>query len=219
MSSPVLIVDSLSTLNPAVTVRAASGRLVPCATVTLTPRQGVVATTAGPAVTGRRTGQSFVVASTLENSSARDSALLIVANIASPVAYARVPRFDLLPDTIFELPIIVDMRGSGEKLGAATIQVAWDPGVLTYMSDADAGNAVNATVNASGVASGSLTLALASSSGFSGAVEVRRLTFKASSAAGRSGALSVTAIDIATAGTFANLAQKTVGSSFPLRTR
>jgi hypothetical protein len=52
-----------------------------------------------------------------------------------------------------------------------------------------------------------------------GPTELRRITFKASSIANRSGLLSVDVADIASAGTFVNLTGQTVSGSYPLRIR
>ena len=60
---------------------------------------------------------------------------------------------------------------------------------------------------------------MASSAGVVGAVELRKITFKASATANRAGILSVDVADISAAGTFANLTGLTVSGSYPLRIR
>jgi hypothetical protein len=60
---------------------------------------------------------------------------------------------------------------------------------------------------------------VASTSGLTGAVALRRITFKASSVAGRSGVLRVDVADVSAAGTFANLTGQTVSGSYPLGIR
>jgi hypothetical protein len=219
LSSRVFAVDSSGVVSPTAVARDQSGALVSCASVAMSTRQPAIATVSGGTVTGQRTGVTFLVASSVEDPSIRDSAIVVVGNVASPVVMAVAPRFDLKTDTTFAVSIVVDMRSSPEKLGAATIQVSWDPGVLSYVTDNDGSAAAGATVGTSRVSSGVLTLAMASSSGFAGAVEVRTVTFRASAVAGRTGALTVTTIDLSGATNLTSLASKTVSTSYPLRTR
>jgi hypothetical protein len=60
---------------------------------------------------------------------------------------------------------------------------------------------------------------MASTSGLTGPVELRRITFRASAVAGRTGLLTVDVADISAAGTFFNLTGQTVSGSYPLKTR
>ena len=62
-----------------------------------------------------------------------------------------------------------------DKLGATTMTVRWDPGQLTFVSQADGSSSAGALVNANGVSQGVLTLALASANGLSGRIEIRRV--------------------------------------------
>ena len=154
----------------------------------------------------------------LDNPSAQDSALVIVANVNAPVVIAPVPRFDLKTDTTFTVSILVDMRNSGELLGSATLQVLWNPALLIYVADAEGAANANATVNRANTASGSLVMAMASSSGIAGSVELRKITFRAAPGAGVTGTLAVSVIDL-TGATRTNLAPKTVSGTYPLKTR
>ena len=85
------------------------------------------------------------------------------------------------------MPIVLDMRTSGEKLGATTITIRWDTTQLTMVSQVDGSSGVGAFVNAKNASQGVLTLAVASAAGFSGRIELRRITFKAAARSGQSG--------------------------------
>lgn len=218
-ASRILIVDSSGTLTPVVGVFDQNGNAIAGSTVSLTARAPTIATAGTSSVTGVRTGQTFLIATSVDNPAVRDSALLIVGNVASPVVTASVPRFDLKADTTFTVSIVIDMRGSTEKLGATTLQLTWNTAMMTYVSETEGASGAGATLNTSNTATGVLTMALASSAGLSGAIEVRRITFRASATAGRSGSFAVNVIDLAAAATFSNLAPKTVSGTYPLRTR
>jgi hypothetical protein len=126
--------------------------------------------------------------------------------------------FDLKKDTVRTVTIVADMRSSGEKLGATTLQVLWDPTALTYVSDADGASGVGASVNATNAANGSLTLSVASASGFAGASELRRITFRVANATKR-GTLQLLASEFVGAGTFTSLLARTLVISYPFYTR
>jgi hypothetical protein len=64
-----------------------------------------------------------------------------------------------------------------------------------------------------------LTLALASVNGVPGRIELRRITFKATSTVGSTGTLRITASDLSAAGTFADLLPKTNSVTYPLNIR
>jgi hypothetical protein len=128
-------------------------------------------------------------------------------------------RLDVAHDTTFTVPIVIDMRTSGEKLGATTVSIRWDPAQLTMVSQVEGSSAVGALVNATGAAQGALTLAVASATGFAGRIEIRRVTFKAASAVGKAGKLQLSANEISGAGTFADLLGRTTAVTYPLNTR
>jgi hypothetical protein len=215
----VLVVDSSGTVATGSAAVDQSGAPVNGAGIALATRNAAVASAGATSVTGMKTGQTFVIATSIDNQSARDSALIVVGNVGSPVVTVSVPRFDLKADTTFTVSVIIDSRAGGAPIGAATLQLVWNPQVLTFVSQ-QAGNA-NALVevNPSSTASGVLGIALASDNGLTGAVDVRRVTFKASSTPGRSGAMSVDVIDMSAAGAFTNLVPKTVSGSYPIRIR
>jgi hypothetical protein len=136
------------------------------------------------------------------------------------VVRAIVPRFDLGADTTFTVPVIIDMRASGENVGAATVQLTWDANVLTYV-----GNTAGATIPAGGmlvnttrVTSGSVTMTFADGTGYGGVVEARNVTFKAASATSKT-TLLLTTSDLVTAATLKNLLPQTVSSFYPFRIR
>jgi hypothetical protein len=217
MSAKLFVVDSLATITPGVTALDAQGNAITNAAITLVARSPTAVIISGATVTGAHPGQTFLVATSTDNPNAMDSALVVVANIGAPVVTAAVPRFDLKTDTIFTVSVVVDMRTGTEKLGAATLQVTWDPTVLIYQSDAEGLSNVGATINTTGTATGSYTMTMASVAGFAGPVEIRKLTFKAASTVGKSGALSVTVLDLS--GTATNFLARTVSPSFPIKTR
>ena len=219
----LFVMDSLATITPGVSAFDPQGNVIAGAGISLVVRSPAIATTSGSTVTAARTGQTFLVATSTDNANALDSALVVVANIGGPVVIATVPRFDIKTDTTFTVPIIIDMRSSGEKVAATTLQLTWDPGVLTYVSSAPGAAGIPSgefVINESAATTGSVTMAFADGTGFGGAVEVRKVTFRAATAAARTGALTITATDLSGAGpTLTNLLPRTVTSFYPFRTR
>jgi hypothetical protein len=215
------VVDSSATFTPGVSVIDVQGNPIPDAGVTLILRSTSTAMISGATVTGSKPGQTFLVATSVDNTALKDSALLIVANVASPVVTATFPRFDLKTDTTFTVPIVIDMRASGEKVGAATLQLTWDPNVLTYVSDAVGDAVPNSAlvINTAAAATGSVTLTFADGTGYAGIVGVRTFTFKVSSVTARTGTLAISASDLVGATTLKNMLPKTVTSFYPVRTR
>jgi hypothetical protein len=216
--SRLFVVDSSGTISPAVSAFDPQGNAIADAAITLTARSATTVSISGTSATGTHPGQTIIVATASDNSAAKDSALLIVANTTSPVVLATVPRFDLKTDTVFTVPIIIDMRSSGLSVGAATLQVSWDPTVLIFQSSQGGASGASVTSNETNVASGTLTMTFASQSGFANRVEVRTLTFKAAAIAGRTGALTLTALDLLSTAP-GDLRSKTVASFYPMRTR
>ncbi len=215
----VIVVDSTGTTTPSIIATDPSGATVPGAAISLSTRNPVVASAGANSVTGSRTGQTFLIATSVDNQAARDSALVIVGNIGAPVVRMNMPRFDLKSDTTFTVSLIVDMRSGGAILGAATLNLGWDPTLLSFVSDEVGSTSALTVVNTTSAATGALTVAMASSDGVSGAVEVRKLTFKASATVGKTGSLAVTVIDLSAAGTFTDLVPVTVSGTYPLRIR
>jgi hypothetical protein len=215
----VIVVDSGSSVTPAVSLLDASGNPVPGATATMAVRNFTIAS-AGVSFTGLRSGQTFALATSLDNASARDSAVLLVTGAGKPAVLLSVPRFDLKTDTTFTVSLIVDSRSISTPVGSATLQVVWNPSLLTFVGEqAVTLGSTLVEVNASAAGSGVLTVGMASTSGLTGPVELRRITFRASAVAGRTGLLTVDVADISAAGTFASLTGQTVSGSYPLKTR
>ena len=192
---------------------------------TVAPALSYVSGTAGAAtvsaaglVTPVARGQTMLVATATANAAAKDSVLIAVATTASPVVRTDLTRFDLKSDTTFTVTVIADMRSS-TLLGAATVAVTWDPTQLTYVSDADGASGVGATVNSGNAANGTLVLSAASSSGFGGTIELRKITYHATTTAGRAGALHLLVTDFDAASTFASLLATTLAVTYPLISR
>lgn len=217
-SEAVLVVDSAESTTPSLTARDASGAPVCASNATLTSRNFTVASAAGTTVTGARSGQTFIVVTSAENNAIRDSALLVVAQAGKPAVTVSMPRFDLKSDTTFTVSLYVDSRSTSTGVGAGTLQITWSPDVLTYVGNQAGGASALVDVNTSATASGLLTIGMAAANGLIGSSEIRQLTFTAA-AAGKSGHLSVTVVEMSAAVTFANLTTQTVGGSYPLRIR
>ena len=197
-SDHVIVVDSGSSVTPAVTLLDLSGDPVPDAAATMSVRNIAIAS-AGASITGLRSGQTFAVATSLDNAAARDSAVLVVAGAGKPAVILSMPRFDLKADTVFTVSLIVDSRSASTPVGSATLQVVWNTSVLTFVSEQSVASNALVDVNTSATASGVLAVAMASSAGVTGAVELRRITFKASSTANRTGTISVDIADLSAA--------------------
>jgi hypothetical protein len=219
-SSHEYVVDSSATITPPVAVIDPQGSPISGAGITLAIRSAPTATLSGATVTGAQPGQTFIVASSTDDPTAKDSAVLIVANVASPVVRADVPRFDLKADTVFTVPIIIDMRSSGENVGAATVQLTWNPAALSYVGDAVGDVAAGEmAINTSSTASGSLLVTFASQSGYGGFVVLRNVTFRAATTSGSRATLLLSVSDLVSVGTLKNLLPKTVSSFYPFKVR
>ena len=213
--SHIVVLDSGAALSLAPTARDANGGVVPGAALTIVSRSPAMTVTNG-VVTGAQRGSTFLVVASAQTPSAKDSIYVTVAVPGAPVAITDLPRLDLKTDTTLTVGVSVDMRANPAKLGATTIQVTWDPTVLAYVSDADGSAGAGATVNTTGTSTGSLTMSVASSTGFSGAVQLRKITFKAASVAARSGVLALFVSELTTATTYATLLPTTVAAVYPV---
>ncbi len=217
-SSHVLVTDSALSLSGFAALNQ-FGRSVPSPALTFVSRSPAVATVSGSGLVGPvGTGQTMVVASDASNASAADSVLVVVSAAGGPVVRTDLTRFDVKSDTTFTVTLIADMP-AGDTLGALTMALTWDPTVLTYVSDAEAGSGVGATVGSANAANGTLLLGAASSSGFAGTVELRRVTFRASATAGLAGVLHLGVTELTTTATFTDLLPVTVAVDYPLITR
>ncbi|MFI5231441.1 MAG: beta strand repeat-containing protein [Gemmatimonadales bacterium] len=194
------------------------GRTVAPAVTYVSGGAGAATVSATGLVTPVARGQTMLVATATANVTAKDSVLIAVATAASPVVRTDLTRFDIKSDTTFTITVIADMR-SATLLGAATLALTWDPAQLTYVSDADGASGVGATVNVGNAANGTLVLSAASSSGFSGTVELRTVTFHATTTVGRSGALHLLVTDFDAASTFTSLLATTLAITYPLISR
>jgi hypothetical protein len=213
----ILIVDAGQRVNPTITAVDSNGNAVPNTQIDFTARtQSVVSVTSDGGIVGTGLAETFVVAS---SPFASDSVLVVVTTPGGPVLQSDFSRLDLARDTSFTVPIVLDMRTSGEKLGATTITIRWNTSQLTMVSQVDGSSGVGAFVNANNVSQGVLTLAAASAAGFSGRVELRRITFKAAPSPGVAGQLQLSASELSGAGTFTNLLSKTTAVVYPLSTR
>jgi hypothetical protein len=216
-SARVVLIDSAST--SATTFQTLNEFALPIAgTLNYASRGGAASVSTSGVVTGTRVGQTLVVASDAATGLLADSLLVGVMSPTGPVVRTDLNVFDLKKDTVRTVTIVADMRSSGEKLGATTLQVLWDPTALTYVSDADGASGVGASVNATNAANGSLTLSVASASGFAGASELRRITFRVANATKR-GTLQLLASEFVGAGTFTSLLARTLVISYPFYTR
>ena len=181
--------------------------------------RGPAASYANGLVTGARRGQTFIVVSSATNGLARDSVLVIVKAPGEPVLTTNLTTTDFAPNTLVTVTLLADMRTSAERLGAGTVLVTWNPAQLTYVSNTDGASGVGATVNINNVATGSFTLAFASSAGLLGNVEMRQITFRTTATVGRTGTLSLLPTELTAAVTFSNLLLTTVSAFFPLVVR
>ncbi|MGH7617439.1 MAG: Ig-like domain-containing protein [Gemmatimonadaceae bacterium] len=213
----IAIADAGQRISPTITAVDANGNVVPNTQITFTARTpAIVSITSDGGIVGIALSQTFVVAS---SDFASDSILVVVTNPNGPVLETDMTRLDVAHDTSFTVPIVLDMRTSGEKLGATTVTIRWDPSQLSMVSQADGATGVGAFVNATTAAQGTLTMAVASAAGFAGRIELRRITFKAASAAGKAGNLQLSASELSGAGTFTDLLAKTTAVTYPLSTR
>jgi hypothetical protein len=213
----IIIADAGQRVTPTITAADANGNVVPSTQIDFNARTpSVVSLTSDGAIVGIGLAQTFVVASSALTS---DSVLVVVTAPNGPVLETDLTRLDVAHDTSFTVPVVLDMRTSGEKLGATTVTVRWDPGQLSMVSQADGSSGVGALVNASGAAQGVLSFAVASATGFSGKVELRRITFRAVSTIGRAGNLKLSASELSGATTFTDLLSRTTAVTYPLSTR
>lgn len=217
----VVALDSAGTLTAAAVVKDANGNVVVNPTVTYTSRTtGNATVNASGQITGVKSGQTHIIASVTSGTSTfTDSLVAVIGRVDGPAVFIELPRFDLKADTTFTVGVFADMRASSTKLGSAKITITWHTTALVYQSNAEGAGNVGATVNATNAATGTLTLAFANSTGFSGKTELRKLTFKAASTTAAAGTISSIANETYAAGTYADLLAKTVSVGLALVTR
>jgi hypothetical protein len=213
----IVLIDAGQRFTPTFTATDANGNVVTASQLIYEPRAPfVVSIATDGSVTGSTGSSQAIVA--VSSGTVRDSVLVVVATPNGPVLQTDLTRLDIARDTTFTVPVIFDMRTAPERLGATTVVVRWDPVQLQLLSQAE-GATAGVVVNANEVAQGTLTLALASAAGLSGRLELRRLTFKATATAGRTGTLRLSTSDVFAAGTFASLLPKTTAITYPLSIR
>jgi len=214
-----LVIEVGGRPNLDVVVKDANGNTIPDPTVTFASRNPAVASLSpGGVLNGVARGQSVVVATASGGSAPADSLLALVAVPRGPVVMTDITQFNYAVNTTVTVTLIVDMRDSGELLGSTTVDVAWNPSLLTYQSSANGGSGVSPSVNASKAGSGLLTVAMADPSGFAGRVELVKITFTTSFFFTSAGTLTLTPTEITGAGTFTDLLPQTVAASYPLAT-
>lgn len=217
----IALLDSAGSVTVLPEVKDANGVTVANASITYTSRVTATATVNGNGqISGVKRGTATIVASVTSGSTTFTDSLVAVVGVPDgPIVVTDVPRFDLKGDTTFTVTILADMRASTTKLGSGKVTLTWNTSQLTYQSHTEGASNVGATVNANDAANGTLTLAFANSTGFGGKVELRKVTFKAATAAATTGSLTATANEAYAAGTYADLLARTVSVALPLVTR
>jgi hypothetical protein len=178
------IVDRNATVSAPATARRSDGQPLTGVTFTYVSRTPAIATVSPTGViTGVAKGQAVIVASVQSDPQVADSILAVVADPGGPVLVSSIERFRYPRDTTFTVSIFVDMRTSTKRLGSATVDVEWNTAQLQYQSNANGSSGASPTVNSSNTSTGKLVLAMADVAGFTGRVELLRITFKSSSSA------------------------------------
>lgn len=176
----VVIVDRATTKAASTTVLAQDGTTMTGVTLNYTSRSPSIATVdnAGT-ISGVAKGQAVIVVTVPgTNPVVTDSLLAVVAEPGGPVVLTSVDRFRYPTDTTFTISVFVDMNTSTKKLGSTTIDVEWSPTQLQFISTANGTSGVSPTVNSTNASAGKITLAMADVVGFSGRVELLRITMK-----------------------------------------
>ena len=211
-----LIIEVGAHPNIDVVVKDADGNVIPNPTVTFASRNPSVASfSPGGVLNGLARGQSMIVATASGGGSPADSLLAVVAVPGGPVVITDITQFSYGVGTTFTATLVVDMRDSGELLGSTTVDMGWDPSLMTFQSYATATSGVSPIVNASRAGSGLLTVSMADPNGFAGRVELVKITFTTSSFP-IAGALTLTPSELTGAGTYTDLLPNTVAASYPL---
>jgi hypothetical protein len=215
----VEVLDRGATAAPVpVSATDANGTPVSTATYTYASRNTQVATVGtNGAISGVARGQTVIVVTASEPGSTgiiQDSLLAVVAEPGAPVLISSIDRFSYGRNADVTVSVFVDMRSQTARLGSATLDVDWNPAQLDYQSHVNGGSGVSPTVNATTESTGRLTLAMADVTGFTGRVELLRITFRTSAAAS-AGALTLAAREISAAD-FTNLLGVTAQVSHPI---
>jgi hypothetical protein len=211
-----IIINAGATVTPAFQVLNQFTVPIAGAAMTFVNRSAAATVSTAGLVTGAALGQSIVVATSATVTTVSDSVLVGVASPTGPVVRTDLSTFRVAKGSTVVVTLIADMRASGEKLGALTTQLVWDPMVLTYQSDAETASNVGAQLNVTGAASGSLTVTMASSAGFSGATPIRTITFTVTATAGLNTLFSIIPTELVGATTFTDLLPVTLAIRVPV---
>jgi hypothetical protein len=164
--------------------------------LTYTSRTPAIATVSSSGtVTAVAKGQAVIVATAQSNAAVSDSLLAVVAGPGGPAVLSSVERFWYRVDTVLTVSVFVDMGTSTKRLGSTTIDVEWNPAQLQFLGTTSGGSGVSPTTNTSNTSTGRLVLAMADVAGFTGRVELLRISFRTSATAS-SGELKLTAREL-----------------------
>ena len=215
------VLNAGATSTVPVTALDPNGATVNNATFSFTSRTPEVASVSSTGViSGIAKGQAVIVVSGQQPGGSavfQDSLLAVVAQPNAPVLIGSINQFELATNATVTVSVFADMRGSTNKLGSTTIDVAWNPAQLQFQSIANGASGVVPTVNTSLASTGSLTLAMADVAGFSGKIELLRIIFKTSATA-TAGTLALSAREM-TAVDYTDLLSSIVQVTHPLSVR
>jgi hypothetical protein len=207
----VVVTDVGGSLPLAVVTKDANGN-VTTSTATYVSRSVAVANISTSGVlSGLTAGQSIIVAAA---GGASDSILAISAKPDGPALTTDLANFTQLRGAIVAVNVFVDMRESTRRVGSATIDVTWDPQVLTYQSNSDPAGA-GTIVNTLDAAAGKVRLAVASASGLASRAQLLQLRFVGGSTAGATTTIGLV-VHQASATDFSDLLPAAVGASIPI---
>lgn len=211
---PVLSVAIGSTLNVNAVAKDVNGNATSGALSFASRATGIATVSTAGVVTGVAAGQSIVAASA--GTTGADSVLVIVRPADGPILMTDLGGFSVAANADVAVTILMDMSASAEKLGSTSVTLEWDPAVLIYQSHAATGAGPSPTVSSASATAGRLTLAVADANGYTGKVQMLKVTLKGSGTAGKAGTLKLAASEHTAAVTFVNLLPKTVAVTMPI---
>jgi hypothetical protein len=213
--------DRGTTATVPATATDVNGSVVSNATFTYTSRTPSIATVnASGAISGVSKGEAVIVVQATAPGGSQlvsDSLLAIIAEPNAPALVSSLDKFIWRTDTTLTVSIFADMRNATTKLGSTTIDVQWNPAQLTFQGTANGASGVSPTVNSTNAANGTLTLAMADAAGFSGRVELLRITLRTASSA-TTGQLTLSAREMS-ASDYTDLLPNLVQVTQPLSVR
>ena len=173
--------DRGGTSSVPATATDVNGSVVSNAVFTYISRTPSIATVnASGTISGAAKGQAIIDVQAHDQGSSQiveDSLLAVVAEPGAPALVSSIDRFEWRTDTTLTVSIFADMRSATTKLGSTTVVP---------------------TVNSTNAANGTLTLAMADAAGFSGRIELLRITLRTSSSAS-TGQLALSAREMSAA--------------------